>query len=116
MAELAREAVLQLAYEHEIFAELVVSTQLAPFDIEPLLQSARRTGRLLAAEEGTYTLGWGAEALARAAESLGPRLRAAGRVAARETPIPASGPLEEATLPGVAEIVAAGVKLLANSG
>jgi pyruvate/2-oxoglutarate/acetoin dehydrogenase E1 component len=39
------------------------------------------------------------------AEVRGIRLKAARRVAARETPIPASKPLEEATLPGVDEII-----------
>ncbi|MBU0510911.1 MAG: alpha-ketoacid dehydrogenase subunit beta, partial [Chloroflexi bacterium] len=104
MAELAREAILKLAYEYEVFAELVVPTQLAPFG-QAILASARRTRRLLVAEEGTLTLGWGAEVLARAAESLGPNLQAARRVAARQVPIPASGPLEAAVLPGVDDIV-----------
>jgi pyruvate/2-oxoglutarate/acetoin dehydrogenase E1 component len=71
-----------------------------------LLDSVRRTRCLLTIEEGTLSLGWGAEILARTAETM-PQLRAARRVAAAETPIPASGVLEEAILPGVAEIVAA---------
>lgn len=107
MAELAREAMLQLAYEYEIFAELIVPTQLSPFKLEPIITSARRTGRLLAIEEGTLTLGWGAEVVARASEALGPALKAVRRVAARDLPIPASGIMEEAVLPGVDDIVAA---------
>jgi pyruvate/2-oxoglutarate/acetoin dehydrogenase E1 component len=101
MAELARQAMLTLAYEHEIFTELLVPTDLSTFNLQP------STSRLLTIEESTLTLGWGAEVLARSAESLGPRLQTARRVAARETPIPAAGPLEAATLPGVAEIVQA---------
>jgi pyruvate/2-oxoglutarate/acetoin dehydrogenase E1 component len=100
MAELARQAMLTLAYEHEIFTELLVPTDLTA-NLKP------ETCKLLTVEESTLTLGWGAEVIARATESLGPRLKAARRVAARETPIPASGPLEAATLPGVAEIVQA---------
>ena len=107
MAELARQAVLLLAYEHEIFTELVVPTQLAPFTIDPILESVRHTGRLLAIEEGTLTLGWGAEVITRTIESLGSRLKAARRLAARDLPIPASGSLEAAVLPGVDEIVQA---------
>jgi pyruvate/2-oxoglutarate/acetoin dehydrogenase E1 component len=107
MAELARQAVSLLAYEHEIFTELVVPTQLAPFTIEPILESVRHTGRLLAIEEGTLTLGWGAEVITRTIESLGSRLKAARRLAARNLPIPASGFLEAAVLPGVDEIVQA---------
>jgi pyruvate/2-oxoglutarate/acetoin dehydrogenase E1 component len=105
MAELARQAALRLAYEHEIFTELIVPAQLAPFEPGPILASAGQTGRLIVVEEGTLTLGWGAEVLARAVESLGPRLRAARRIAALDLPIPASGPLEDAVLPGVEEIV-----------
>ncbi|MBN1149178.1 MAG: hypothetical protein JXA78_18100, partial [Anaerolineales bacterium] len=112
MAELARQAALRLAYEREIFVELVVPTQLAPFEIEPLLDSARRSGRLLTVEEGAYSLGWGAEILARAAEALGPRLRVARRLAALDLPIPASSPLEAAVLPGVDEIVQTAQKMV----
>jgi pyruvate/2-oxoglutarate/acetoin dehydrogenase E1 component len=105
MAELARQAILRLAYDHEIFVELVVPTQLSPFKMEAILTSARRTGRLLAAEEGTRTAGWGAEILSRTVEATGTDLKAGDRLAARDLPIPASGPLEAAVIPGVEEII-----------
>ncbi|MCJ7703384.1 MAG: hypothetical protein MUO62_17505, partial [Anaerolineales bacterium] len=107
MAELAREAALWLAYEDEIFIDLVVLTQLAPFDLAPLAASLERTRRLLAVEEGTLTHGWGAEVLARMAEQMGGRLSAARRVAARDLPVPSSASLEEALLPGVGDILRA---------
>lgn len=105
MAELARKAVVKLAYENEIFVELVIPVQLAPFEIDPVISSAKRTGRLLVAEEGTITMGWGAEVLAKATEHIGARLLSASRVAAYDLPVPASGPLESAMLPGVEDIV-----------
>ncbi len=105
MADLARQAILKLAYECEVFAELVVLTQLAPVEVEPVLSSARRTGRLLVVEEGTLSLGWGAEVLARAVENLGAGLKAARRLAAADLPVPASGSLENQVLPGVEQIV-----------
>jgi pyruvate/2-oxoglutarate/acetoin dehydrogenase E1 component len=111
MASLAQQAVLELAYEHELFCELIVPTRLAPVSANEIIASAAGTGRLLALEEGTRTLGWGAEILARAAESLGPRLRAASRLAAKDTPIPASGVLEEHMLPGVPAIVQSALSL-----
>ncbi len=126
MAELARQAALKLAYEHEIFVELVIPTCLrrslpfelsttqrelystqAPIDMQPLLASLESTGRLLVIEEGTLTLGWGAEIIARCAEVLGTGLRCCRRVAAQESPIPASGPLENAVLPGLDDIIQA---------
>jgi pyruvate/2-oxoglutarate/acetoin dehydrogenase E1 component len=111
MAELAREALLRLAFEHEIFCELVVPSQLSPFPddgaLEPALeQSLQRTQRLLAVEEGTYTLGWGAEILARAAQAFPAQLKAAQRVAAADAPIPASVPLEDKALPDADDIIA----------
>lgn len=108
MAELARQAALKLAYEQEIFCEVVIPAQLAPFDATPLLESLGRTRRLLAVEEGTRALGWGAEVLAAAAEaSGGASLLAAGRLAALDLPIPAAPALEAAVLPGVDAIVRA---------
>jgi pyruvate/2-oxoglutarate/acetoin dehydrogenase E1 component len=107
MAELARQAAIKLAYEFEIFVELIIPTQLSPFSVATILDSAGRSGKLLAIEEGVVNLGWGAEVVARASESLGPRLKAAQRVGARDIPIPASGPLEASVLPGVDEIIKA---------
>jgi acetoin:2,6-dichlorophenolindophenol oxidoreductase subunit beta len=105
MAELAREAAYRLAYEYEIFAEVVVPTRLSPPDLAVVLDSARASRRLLVVEEGGVTLGWGAEVLALAVEALGPGLQVARRVAARDLPVPASGSLEQAVLPQVETIV-----------
>ena len=99
MAEMARQAVLKLAYEHEIFCELVVPTMLAPFEPQPLVESVQRTGNLLVVEEGTLSFGWGAEIIAVCSEAPGLRLGSARRLAARETPVPASSALEASTLP-----------------
>jgi pyruvate/2-oxoglutarate/acetoin dehydrogenase E1 component len=112
MADLAREAVSKLAYEFEIFTELIVLTQLAPIHMDTVLASVQDTGRLLLAEEGTYTLGWGAEIIARTAEYLGPGLRSAKRVAALDLPIPTSGPLEASVLPGVEAIIQQAKKMV----
>jgi pyruvate/2-oxoglutarate/acetoin dehydrogenase E1 component len=107
MAHLARKLLLSLAYETEIFVELVIPTCLSPLDMQPILGSLERSQRLITLEEGTFTLGWGAEVLAQAASALGPRLKAARRVATADLPIPASGPLESAVLPGESAIRAA---------
>ena len=105
MAHLAMESMLTLAYEHEIFCDLLVPTCLAPYELSPLFESTAATGRLLTLEEGTLSLGWGAEVLARTAEALGPRLRKVGRLAGAETVIPAAPRLEVECLPDVADIV-----------
>jgi pyruvate/2-oxoglutarate/acetoin dehydrogenase E1 component len=105
MAKLAMDALYQLAYQHEIFCELLVPTQLAPFELSPLFQSVSRTAHLLTIEEGTLTLGWGAEVLARTSEALGPGLKSTSRLAAKETVVPASPRLEAEVLPHVAHII-----------
>jgi pyruvate/2-oxoglutarate/acetoin dehydrogenase E1 component len=114
MAELARQAALRLAYEHEVFCELVIPTQLSPFDTTALDESLTRTGRLLTVEEGTHALGWGAETVAGAAERLGTRLRVARRLAAMDLPVPSSAVLEEIVLPGVNQLVESGLKIAQN--
>jgi pyruvate/2-oxoglutarate/acetoin dehydrogenase E1 component len=111
MAELARQAMIQLAYEHEIFIDVVAPTSLSPFEPATLIDHAARSGRLLTVEESSLTMGWGAEILARTAEALGPGLKRVGRVAASDTPIPASGAMEARVLPGVSAIVEAVINL-----
>ena len=112
MVELARQAVVRLAYEHEIFVEIIAPTQLAPFDMSALTRSLEHTRRLLTVEEGTHDMGWGAEVVARCAEKLGAGLQRAGRVAALNLPVPSSGPLEAAVLPGVEQILEMGQKIV----
>ncbi|MDI6770284.1 MAG: transketolase C-terminal domain-containing protein [Anaerolineales bacterium] len=107
--ELVCQAALELLMEREIFCEIVLFSQLSPFDIAPLLDSLRRTRRLLTVEEGGLTLGWGAEILARLAESgIQANMR---RVAALDLPIANSRPLEDAILPSVEKIVDAALAL-----
>jgi pyruvate/2-oxoglutarate/acetoin dehydrogenase E1 component len=111
MAELARHALLDLAYEHEVFAELIVFTQLNPADFAPLFASLDTTRRLITAEEGTLSLGWGAEVAARAVEAMKGNL-AVTRVAAHEMPVPAAGPLEWDMLPQADDLVSAAVEMV----
>ena len=105
MAHLALQALQTLAYDYEIFAELVIPTRLSPVHLDPLFESLRRSGCLLTVEEGTLSWGWGAEVISRSTETLGSKLQRAGRVAARETVIPVAADLEEACLPQVSDIV-----------
>ncbi|HUS85462.1 MAG TPA: transketolase C-terminal domain-containing protein [Anaerolineales bacterium] len=109
-AELAREAVKRLAYEYEIFSDLIVPTQLSPFEMGDLIAAVNHTKRLLTLEEGTMTLGWGAETIARVLEELGAGFQAQ-RVAAGDMPVPAAGLLEKAVLPQIDDIIEAAIAL-----
>jgi pyruvate/2-oxoglutarate/acetoin dehydrogenase E1 component len=105
MAELAHQAQLKLAYEYELFTEFITPTRLSPFDLQPQIDSVRRTSRLLTIEEGTGALGWGAEVGVRVAEAV-PCLACLRRLSAQSTPVPASSTLEKAALPQVEDIIA----------
>lgn len=108
--ELCLQAQRQLAYEHEVFVEVAVLTQLAPFDLYIILESARGTRRLLTVEEGGRSLGWGAEVLAQAGEVI-PGISLA-RVAALDLPVPSSPALESEVLPDVDSIIQAVKKMV----
>lgn len=105
MAHLAMNAMKRLAYDHEVFCDLLVPTCLAPFHLEPLFESVRHTGRLLTIEEGTLPLGWGAEVIARTSEALGSTLKKSARLAASGIVIPAAPDLEIESLPDMKDII-----------
>ena len=70
-----------------ISSEVIDPISLAPLDMETILQSARRTGRLLIVDNAWTSCGMSAEIAARAVESLHPgehvavqNLRQDGRV------------------------------------
>jgi pyruvate/2-oxoglutarate/acetoin dehydrogenase E1 component len=115
MATLARDAMLRLAYEEEIFSKLIIPTQLSPFDLDQIVGSTRKTGRLVTIEEGALSLGWGAEVLSRVSEAKGSTLVSTTRVAALDTPVPASYSLEEIVLPDLEKIMFAVKDLLVSS-
>ena len=112
MFDLVRSAALSLALDHEVFCEIIVLSQLSPFELDPLFHSVRGSQRLVVAEEGGLTLGWGAEIVTRVVESGvfegAPSVR---RVAALDLPIANSKPLEDATLPSADDIVSATLEL-----
>jgi pyruvate/2-oxoglutarate/acetoin dehydrogenase E1 component len=108
--ELARAAALELMMEREIFSEIVLFSQLSPFELDPLFSSLERTGKLVTVEEGSLSLGWGAEVAAQAAEKMnGLRIH---RVAALDLPVANSKSLEDKILPSVQEIVRAALAII----
>jgi len=108
--ELARAAALNLLMDHEIFAEIVLFSKLSTLQMDMLFESLHRTHRLLTVEEGTQSLGWGAEVAARAAETL--NILRVRRVAAQDLPIANAKSLEDAILPSVQDIVQSALSLV----
>ena len=99
------EAAETLAKEG-IDAEVVDLRTLLPLDKETILQSVKKTNKLLIVHEDTRTGGIAGEIAAVACEGAfedldGPILR----VTAKDSPVPFSPPLEERFLPNVNDIV-----------
>jgi acetoin:2,6-dichlorophenolindophenol oxidoreductase subunit beta len=81
-AELARRVQARLAMQDEIFVELLIAGELAPLDIDPIIDSAAATGSLVTLEEGTEGWSWGTEIAARTGRQLFGELRRAPEVVA----------------------------------
>ncbi len=97
------------ALEGEVSVEVVDPRTLVPLDVQTILASLAKTGRLLVVHEAPARGGAGAEIIRRVMEDGGfDLLRAAPRVLARgDTPMPYSPPLEDAVLPQPSDIAAA---------
>jgi pyruvate/2-oxoglutarate/acetoin dehydrogenase E1 component len=89
-----------------ISVELIDLRTLRPIDTETILESVRKTNRIVVVEEGPATGGWAGEVLARVTEEALGHLDDAWRIATPNTPIPYSPPLEDAFLPGPDRIAA----------
>lgn len=94
--------------EHGVSAEVIDLRSIAPLDLETILASCRRTGRLLVAHEACRTGGLGAEIVAQVAEETHGELRApVRRVATPDVVLPANTTLERQLVPDVDTIAAA---------
>jgi pyruvate/2-oxoglutarate/acetoin dehydrogenase E1 component len=93
--------------------EVIELRTLWPFDEAMVLESVRKTNRVIVAHEAVKVCGFGAEIVARINEKAFDALAAPPlRVAAHHTPVPAHPILERAYAPQVEDIVAAARKLL----
>ena len=107
MVHTSLDAAAQLAAEG-IDVEVVDLRTLLPLDTETIIESVRRTSKLLVVHEDTRTGGIAGEIAAMITESAFDDLDAPlRRVTGLDTPVPFSPPLEERFLPDVARIAAA---------
>jgi pyruvate/2-oxoglutarate/acetoin dehydrogenase E1 component len=96
-----------------ISAEVIDVRSLSPLDMESILQSARKTSRVLIVEEDTLTGGWGAEIAARISEAAFYFLdKAIRRIAAPDTPLPCAPSLEREYLPSLDKVVRSALELV----
>ncbi len=103
----ALKAADALAAEN-ISAEVIDLRTLKPMDAETIIESVKKTGRLVTIEEGWKQSGVGAEIAARMMEEAFDYLDApVMRVTGKDVPMPYAANLEKLALPSVAEIVEA---------
>jgi pyruvate/2-oxoglutarate/acetoin dehydrogenase E1 component len=96
--------------------EVIDLRSLVPLDMETVIASVRRTGRLLIVHEAVQDFGAGAEIAARVADELFDELRApVRRLGAPAVPMPFSPELERALLPAT-NAIAAAAKALREEG
>jgi pyruvate dehydrogenase E1 component beta subunit len=104
MRHVALEAAGDLASEG-IEAEVIDPRTLVPFDMDAVRGSLERTARLVVVQEAPPPASWGASLVARVAQERFEMLDAPPLlVAADETPVPYSGPLEAAWMPDAARV------------
>jgi 2-oxoisovalerate dehydrogenase E1 component beta subunit len=105
MVYVARDAA-ELLEKEGISVEILDLRTVLPLDEEAILASARKTSKVILLHEDILSGGVGGEIAARIAEKAfdaldGPVVR----IAAADTPVPYSPPLEEAFLPNVPRVV-----------
>ena len=105
MVHTANEAANELQKDgHEI--EVLDLRTIIPWDKERVLEGVRRTSKVLVLHEDTRTGGFGAEIAATIAEEAFEDLDApVMRIAAPDSPVPFSPPLEKAFIPQVDDVV-----------
>jgi pyruvate dehydrogenase E1 component beta subunit len=107
MLETSMKAADQLAQEG-VDVEIVDLRTLRPLDMEPVLESFKKTNRAVIVEEGWRSFGVGAEVAARIYEEAFDYADAPiQRVAQKEVPLPYNRTLEQLALPQVEDVIKA---------
>ncbi|OLB70233.1 MAG: pyruvate dehydrogenase complex E1 component subunit beta [Alphaproteobacteria bacterium 13_2_20CM_2_64_7] len=103
----ALKAADELAKEN-ISAEVIDLRTLKPMDTEAIIESVKKTGRVVTVEEGWRQSGVGAEIAASVTEQAFDWLDApVTRVTGKDVPMPYAANLEKLALPSVADVVEA---------
>ncbi|MEN6482344.1 MAG: alpha-ketoacid dehydrogenase subunit beta [Anaerolineaceae bacterium] len=107
MLEVSLKAADQLAKDG-IDVEIVDLRTLRPLDMEPVIESVKKTNRVVVVEEGWRSYGVGAEISARIYEEAFDFIDApVKRVAQIEVPLPYNRTLEQMAIPQVETVIAA---------
>ncbi len=93
--------------ERGINAEVIDLRSLVPLDRETVINSVRKTGRLIVVDEDYHSYGMTGEIISSVAEQGVPMKSAPKRVAYPDIPIPFTRPMEQWALPNAEKIIAA---------
>jgi pyruvate dehydrogenase E1 component beta subunit len=108
MAHIAEQAAKTLANDHGIETELIDPRTLRPLDLDTILESVRKTNRLVIVEEGWPHGGVGANIAALVQEQAFDHLDAPiQRVTGADVPMPYSKRLEQSAIPHAENVVSA---------
>ena len=109
----AMEAAEQLKQKYGVEAEVINLRSVKPLDVEAIVKSVKKTGRLMAVESGFPAFGVASEILALTMEYAFDYLEApAVRVTGAEVPTPYAQKLEDLSFPQIDTITNYAAKLL----
>jgi pyruvate dehydrogenase E1 component beta subunit len=113
MAHVAEQAAKTLANDHDVSAEVIDPRTLRPLDLDTILESVRKTNRLVVVEEGWPHGGVGANIAALVTEQAFDYLDApVQRVTGADVPMPYSKRLEQSAIPHAEHVVSAALATL----
>ena len=105
---IALQAAEKMQAEFDVSVEVIDPRTIKPLDVDTIINSIKKTNRLVIAEESHYFASVGAEITYQVMDKAFDYLDApVKRIATAETPMPYAKNLEAAALPDVAKIVAA---------
>ena len=113
MALVAERAAKQLSHEHGVEAEVIDPRTLRPLDLDTILESVRKTNRVVIIEEGWPHGGVGANLATLITEQAFDYLDApVQRITGADVPMPYSKRLEQAAMPHEEHVVEAALATL----
>jgi pyruvate dehydrogenase E1 component beta subunit len=116
MSETAQQAAQTLSAEHGVEAEVIDPRTLRPLDLDTILESVRKTNRVVIVEEGWPHGGVGANLAALIQGQAFDHLDAPiERVTGADVPMPYSKRLEQAAIPHAEHVVSAALQTVEGS-
>jgi len=105
MVTLALEMAEKLRQSHNLEIEIIDPRTLVPLDLDLIIDSVKKTSKLITLEEGPLTGGIGAEINSLISEACFDYLDCPiKRIASKNIPVPMSGPFENEVVPNIESI------------